>query len=81
MELMEEEEFMYRLREMLERENPCGLCPGADKFNPGNPPQGACDICNEIMEVPGSRYVQCPCYYHGEKAIALAQKKVDEYFG
>jgi transcription elongation factor Elf1 len=76
-----------RLKEMLQKEFPCGHCPAANGFNPNLAPStwalatNPCSICHEFVDIKSPLFFErCPCRYYGpEKALALTIQKSEEY--
>ena len=80
-----------RLKKMLKKKNPCGLCPGAPRFkcgkgvlreyvfNPNHRDNQICKVCKDFVGMKEKR--SCPCLMLGEEeaikrtVIALEKRR------
>ncbi len=71
-----------RLKKMLKRKNPCGLCPAGIRFIAKEEfttwTNYPCKICRGFVEI--RPYGSCPCTCYGQKrTIKLTYFAIEEY--
>lgn len=74
-----------RLKKMLNRKDPCGLCPASIHFDSTRSPgemwkdaseaENSCEICQSFLEISG-----CPCMALGKsEALKLTYLAIEKY--